>query len=118
LPRCDLVVTHGGHNTVRAAIAAGLSLVVTPITADQPENAGRCAVLGLGRVVALPALMPEAVRAAVRGVLGDPEYRANAWRLRAEMEALPGPEHGVRLLEELAARKAPLCAASGYLAAT
>ena len=108
LPQCDLVVTHGGHNTVLAAIDAGLPLVVTPITADQPENAGRCAALGLGRVVALPALTPDAVREAVRAVLGDPAYRANVRRLRAEMDALPGPEHGVRLLEQLAAEKTPL----------
>jgi len=112
LPHYGLVVTHGGHNTVLAAIDAGLPLVVTPISADQPENAQRCAALGLGRVVDLATLTPEAVREAVRAVLGDPEYRANVRRLRAEMEALPGPEHGVRLLEELVARKAPLRASA------
>ncbi len=51
---------------------------------------------------------PEAIREAVRAVLGDPRYRANAERLRAEMGTLPGPEHAVGLLERLAAEKRPL----------
>jgi UDP:flavonoid glycosyltransferase YjiC (YdhE family) len=38
-PRCDLVVSHGGSNTVLAGFAHGLPQVITPITADQPENA-------------------------------------------------------------------------------
>lgn len=107
LPHCDLVVTHGGHNTILAAISCGLPVVVTPITADQPENAQRCVTLELGRAIALPELTPDTVREAVRAVLHDPTYRTNVQSLRAEMEALPDVEHGVRLLEHLAATKTP-----------
>jgi hypothetical protein len=39
-------------------------------------------------------------------------YRANAARLRDEAAALPGLEHGIALLERLAAEKTPLVAAS------
>jgi UDP:flavonoid glycosyltransferase YjiC (YdhE family) len=55
---------------------------------------------------------PEAVRRAVREVLTDSAYRDNAARLRDEMAALPGLEHGVALLERLTAEKTPLVAAS------
>jgi UDP:flavonoid glycosyltransferase YjiC (YdhE family) len=103
-------VTHGGHNTVLAAIAHGLPLVVIPIAADQPENAQRCAELGLGRVVGPDERTPDAIRQAAREVLRDPRYRENAARLRREMEAQPGPERGVELLERLAAERAPLVA--------
>jgi UDP-glucoronosyl and UDP-glucosyl transferase/Carboxylesterase family len=107
LGRCDLVVTHGGHNTVLAAIGAGLPLVVIPFLSDQPDNAARCAALGLGRVVDSARLTPDGVREAVRAVLAEPRHRAAARRLRAEMQALPGPEHGVRLLERLVDTRAP-----------
>ena len=110
LPRCDLVVCHGGHNTVLASIAHGLPLVVIPIAADQPENARRCAELGLGRVVGPDERTSAAIRAAAREALRDPRYRQNAQRLGDEMEALPGPERGVELLERLAAERAPLVA--------
>ncbi|MDP9369960.1 MAG: glycosyltransferase [Chloroflexota bacterium] len=107
LSYCDLVVTHGGHNTVLAALAQGLPLVVIPIAADQPENARRCADLGLGRVVEPGERTPDVIRAAAREVLGNPRYRQNAAALRAEMESLPGPERAVELLEGLASEKTP-----------
>ena len=53
---------------------------------------------------------PEAMRDAVRAVLGDPAYRATAERVRGEMAALPGPEYAVALLERLARDKPPLVA--------
>ena len=107
LPSCDLVVTHGGHNTVLAALAHGLPLVVIPIAADQPDNARRCADLGLGRVVGPEERTPDAIRAAALEVLGDPRFRQNAAVLQAEMQALPGPERAVELLKGLAIEKTP-----------
>jgi UDP:flavonoid glycosyltransferase YjiC (YdhE family) len=101
LPECDLVITHGGHNTVLAALSFGLPMVVIPFFADQLNNAARCAELGVARTIPAGELSPDAVREAVQGVLGDSRYRENAMRLRAEMEALPEVEQGVRLMEKL-----------------
>ena len=72
---------------------------------------GHRAALGVGRVVGPEERTPEAIRAAVRAVLADPSYRKNAERVRDEMTALPGPEHAVALLEQLAAENRPLIAA-------
>jgi UDP:flavonoid glycosyltransferase YjiC (YdhE family) len=110
LRHCDLAVTNGGSGTLTAALAHGLPLVVVPITADQPDNAARCAALGLGAVVEPADLTPEVARRAVLAVLADPAYRANAERLRDEMAALPGPDHAVVLLERLAVERRPLLA--------
>jgi len=101
LPRCDLVLTHGGSGTVTGALDAGLPLVVVPISADQPENAARCEALGVGRAVPARRATAPALRDAVRDVLADPAYRRNATRLRDELRALPGLEAGVALLEGL-----------------
>jgi MGT family glycosyltransferase len=105
-PRCDLVVCHAGSGTVMAALVHGLPLVLTPFAADQPENARRCAALGLARVISDDAVDPSVARAAVLDVLGAPTYRRNAERLRADIEALPGPEHAVWLLEGLVSQLA------------
>lgn len=107
-PRCDLIVCHGGWGTVLAALSEGLPLVLLPIGADQPQNAARCASLGVGVTIGPEERTPTAIRAAVREVLATPSYRANAERLRDEMAALPGPEYAVALLERLAAGKQPL----------
>ena len=75
LPRCDLVVAHGGYSTVLTTLAHGLPLVLLPIAADMFDNARRCAALGVGRVVGQDARTPAAIRMAVDAVLGTPTYR-------------------------------------------
>ena len=50
LPRCALVITHGGFSTVLGALGEGLPMVIVPISADQPLLARRCAALGVARV--------------------------------------------------------------------
>jgi UDP:flavonoid glycosyltransferase YjiC (YdhE family) len=113
LPRCDLVVCHGGSGTVLGALAAGLPMVVTPLAADQPDNAERCAAAGVARVLEPADVSPPAVREAVRGVLGDPAYKRAAERVRAEMEALPPLAHVVGLLERLTAERRPIVGSVG-----
>jgi UDP:flavonoid glycosyltransferase YjiC (YdhE family) len=105
LPHADLVVAHGGFGTTLAALDHGLPLVLLPVAADMPDNARRCAALGAGRIVGPDARTPEAIRDAVRVVLGDPTYRENAARLQVEMHGLPGMGHAVTLLERVARRQ-------------
>lgn len=109
-PHCHLVVTHGGSGTVLTALGHGLPMVIIPISADQPDNAHRCAQLGLARVLAPDDRSPEAIRDAVREVLRDARYRQNAERLREEMERLPAPAQAVGWLERLAAETQPMVA--------
>ena len=108
LPHCDAVVCHAGWNTVLAALAYGLPLVLLPIDADQPWNAERCARLGVGRVLGPEERTPEAIGVATREVLTDRRYRRNSALLRDEMATLPGIDHAVGLLEELVASFRPL----------
>ncbi len=113
LPRCDAVVAHGGINTVLAALLAGKPLVLLPQGADQFLNAQRCEALGTGRTVTPGAQTPEAIREAVRAVLGEGSYRESTERARAEIAAMPGPEEAVGLLERLAREKRPILAEEG-----
>jgi MGT family glycosyltransferase len=102
LPRCDVVITHGGYGSVMACLDAGVPMVVIPLAGgDQTGNADRCAALGVARVVPADQRTPEVIRAAVRDVLADPRYRANAERLREQIRSLPGLDQAVDLLEQL-----------------
>ena len=51
LPRCDLFVNHGGSGAITGALLAGVPMVIVPLAADQPDNARRCASLGVAEVV-------------------------------------------------------------------
>lgn len=99
LPHCDLLLMHGGSNSLLQAIDLSLPLVIVPLIADQFMNAAASTALGLGQVVGLDKLTPGAIRAAVRAVLQDPAYRRNVGHLRDEMHALPQLSEAVTLLE-------------------
>ena len=105
LPKCSLVVSHGGSGSVLGALAHGLPMVLLPMGADQPLNAARCERLGVGRALDPIAASPALVGEAVSIVLADPRYRQTAARFRNEIAALPGPAHAVKLLERLAIAK-------------
>jgi UDP:flavonoid glycosyltransferase YjiC (YdhE family) len=102
LPECSLVVSHGGSGSVLGALAHGLPMVLIPMGADQPLNAARCEQLGVGRALDPIAASPGSVGEAASIVLADPGYRRASERFQAEIAALPGPAHAVRLVEMLA----------------
>lgn len=91
LPHCAAVLTHGGHGTVMKALAAGVPLVVVPLGRDQPDNAARVAIAGVGVRVSKSASAAR-LRAAIRGVLTDDAYgvAAREMALRLEEERKPG----------------------------
>ena len=109
-PRCDLVISHGGSNTMLAALAHGIPQVIAPITADQPDNADRALAAGLTRVVPLAEVSPATIREAALTVLSDPSYRQAAERTRDVMAALPGIPEMTALLEQLARDNTPIVA--------
>ncbi|MGA7732486.1 MAG: glycosyltransferase [Chloroflexia bacterium] len=110
LRRCELMVMHGGSNSLLQALDIGIPIVVVPLIADQFFNAHVAQGLRLGPMVQLEQLTPEGIRAAVKEALGDPVYRQNVRRLQAEIHALPGMEHAVRLVERVATEREPLLA--------
>jgi UDP:flavonoid glycosyltransferase YjiC (YdhE family) len=83
---------------------------MVPITADQPENAERCAAAGVARVVPLAEATAASIREAALAVMMDPDYRRAAERTRDEMAALPEIDQAVALIERLARDKEPILA--------
>ena len=71
LPHVDLVVSHGGSGSVLGALAHGRPMVVLPMGADQPLNAGRITALGVGRSLDAIEATPDDVREAASSVLAD-----------------------------------------------
>lgn len=104
LPRCDLVVNHGGSGSVIGALAHGLPLVVIPMGADQSLNAARCEKLGVGITLDAVGATSRAIGDAATEVLENGAFRAAALSIREEIERLPGPETVMPFLEHLAVR--------------
>jgi UDP:flavonoid glycosyltransferase YjiC (YdhE family) len=99
LPRCALLVCHGGFNSVKEALVEGVPLVILPIAGDQPYCARRCQALGVGRAIGPADRNAGVIRAAARTVLGDPSYREHARHMRDLSRALPPVAAAVTALE-------------------
>ena len=81
MPHAAAMVAHGGAGTTLAALAAGVPLVLLPLSADQPINARRVAELGAGLALDGGAACVPRLAAAVARVLEEPRYRAAARRV-------------------------------------
>jgi MGT family glycosyltransferase len=101
LPHASAVISHGGFNTTMAGLRNGLPLCCLPLGADHGVNAVRCAELGVGIAIDPDRLAPGAIRAAVRRLLADGGFRERACAMRAEIEAMPGPDSAAGVIERL-----------------
>jgi UDP:flavonoid glycosyltransferase YjiC (YdhE family) len=104
LPHCDVLVFHGGFNSLHGALWSGVPMVVVPQGAgDQTPTAEKVAELGLGAHVPGPVPRVEDVRRAIVRVLAEPAFTAAARAMRAQMLALPPLGDAVERLAALAA---------------
>jgi UDP:flavonoid glycosyltransferase YjiC (YdhE family) len=107
LPRCAVVVSHGGAGTMLAALACGLPILTIPQGADQYLNAEVCARRGVGRTLLSDDVTPETARREVRTLLDDPTHIRAAREVAAEIAAMPEPDGMVPLLEALSDGRDP-----------
>ena len=82
LPKVDVMITNGGYGAVQQALSFGIPLVVAGDTEEKAFTAGRVGWTGAGINLVTRRPTSEQIRAAVRSVLTDSQYREQAQRLR------------------------------------
>jgi UDP:flavonoid glycosyltransferase YjiC (YdhE family) len=103
LPDTSLVVTNGGHNSVLAALAHGVPVLVLPLMEEQAWNGHRAEAFGAGRTLATDATRDH-IEEALDDLLFDPRTRERA-RNAAEAVVSDGGESAVDELERLLGRR-------------
>jgi UDP:flavonoid glycosyltransferase YjiC (YdhE family) len=106
MPRCDVVVCHGGHGTLARALACSCAVVAAPAVGDMNENAARLDWAGAGVRVPRRFVSPRVLRLAVERALGEPSIRERARELGAWAEGHDAGATAARLVEGLASRTA------------
>jgi UDP:flavonoid glycosyltransferase YjiC (YdhE family) len=104
MPRCDVVVCHGGHGTVARALASGCVVVAVPAAGDMNENAARVDWAGVGVRVPRRLCNPTAVRLAVERALGSTALRSRARELAEWSANHDAAAQAGELIEALAVR--------------
>ncbi|WP_420124681.1 glycosyltransferase [Nakamurella sp.] len=89
LPRCHLLVCHGGSGSVLGALALGVPMLLLPLGADQPATTDRCLALGVATALDPVRATRAQMAAAARNLLAHGRYRAAAASWRSACAALP-----------------------------
>ena len=108
LPQVDLVITHGGNNTVVESFHHGKPMVVLPLFWDQVDNAQRVDETGFGRRLATYDFDDAELPRAVEALLGDASLGARLAAVSARMQASRGTVRAADLIERVAVTQAPV----------
>ena len=108
LPQADLVITHGGNNTVTESFHRGKPMIVLPLFWDQVDNAQRIDELGFG--VRLPAydFRDEELTDAIDDLLADDALASRLAAVSARLRANPGNVRAADLIERVARTGQPV----------
>ncbi len=101
LPEVDLVITHGGNNTVTESFFFGRPMVVLPLFWDQYDNAQRVHELGYGVRLGTYDHEPDELRGAVDLLLADEVLRERMRRISTRLQADPGTVKAADLIERV-----------------
>jgi UDP:flavonoid glycosyltransferase YjiC (YdhE family) len=101
LPRVDLVITHGGNNTVTEAFHNGLPMIVLPLFWDQVDNAQRIDETGFGVRLATYDFEDSELIGAVDRLLADAALQRRLAAISARLRASPGTVRAADLIESV-----------------
>jgi MGT family glycosyltransferase len=102
LPQCDLLITHGGNNTICEGFHFGLPMIGLPLFWDQYDNAQRLADTGFGARLATYDWAEEELIGTVTRLLGDDRLRDRMRATAAGIRSRPGNVRGADLIGRVA----------------
>jgi UDP:flavonoid glycosyltransferase YjiC (YdhE family) len=104
LPLVDLVITHGGNNTVTEAIHFGKPMIVLPLFWDQYDNAQRVDESGFGVRLDTYRFTDDELHGAIKQLLGDADLNARLATVSEQVQSRDGVGQAALLIEQAALR--------------
>jgi UDP:flavonoid glycosyltransferase YjiC (YdhE family) len=102
LPMVDLVITHGGNNTVTESFHHGKPMIVLPLFWDQVDNAQRVDETGFGKRLSTYGFDDGELTGAIDRLLGDPALAARLAAMSARIKSTSGTVRAADLIEQVA----------------
>ena len=102
LPMVDLVITHGGNNTVTESFHHGKPMIVLPLFWDQVDNAQRVDETGFGKRLSTYRFDDAELTGAIDRLLGDPALHARLAAMSARIKSTSGTVRAADLIEQVA----------------
>ena len=108
LPQVDLVITHGGNNTVTECFHNGKPMIVLPLFWDQVDNAQRVHETGFGQRFGAYSVAEDELLGAVERLLADTALHQRMATIAARLRANPGTVRAADLIERVAVTGQPV----------
>jgi MGT family glycosyltransferase len=90
MPLVDLVITHGGNNTITEGFHFGKPMIVLPLFWDQYDNAQRVDETGFGVRLSTYSFTDDEMHGAIDKLLNDHDLRARMKTISADIQARDG----------------------------
>lgn len=101
VPQCDVMITHGGNNTVGEAFTFGVPTIVLPLFWDQYDNAQRIDECGFGVRLPTYEFTDEQLHGTIDRLCGDAALAARLSAASSRLRAMPGRTLATDLIEGL-----------------
>lgn len=102
MPLVDLVITHGGNNTITEAFHFGKPMIVLPLFWDQYDNAQRVDETNFGIRLATYAFTDEEMHNALESLLNNAELQATMQANAAEIQKRDGLGVAAKVIVDVA----------------
>jgi UDP:flavonoid glycosyltransferase YjiC (YdhE family) len=100
--RSDLVITHGGANTVAAALMSGKPVMIFPdMYAERDYNGRAVERLGAGMNFRTESFNPQGLLTNAQKILSDGSFTLNARKTGRRIKGLGGSRHALDLIERI-----------------
>jgi MGT family glycosyltransferase len=101
LPEVDVIVTHGGNNTITEGLHFGKPMVVLPLFWDQYDNAQRIDETGFGRRLNTYGHEGAELTGAIDGLLADEGLATRLGAASERLRGISGTERAAELIATL-----------------
>ena len=95
------VVHQAGVGTTAQVLRAGVPQLIVPFSHDQPDNAARVRRTGVAEIIRRGDYHAESASISLNKILGEPQYRQNALRLKQMVDAENGTATASDAIEEI-----------------
>lgn len=104
LTRCDLMITHGGMNTITECVFAGVPMLVFPLSPhwDQPGNAARVVYHGLGLKGDIKQDGAKRISGNIKSLIENyGAYKENVRKMKVKFDEMNNSKEAVNIIEGL-----------------
>jgi UDP:flavonoid glycosyltransferase YjiC (YdhE family) len=108
LPLVDLVITHGGNNTVTESLYFGKPMIVLPLFWDQHDNAQRVQETGFGVRLDPYRFRDQDLLDGIDRLIADQRLAGRLQTMAQRLQATPGTVQAAEMIEAVARRGSPI----------